>query len=284
MSRITVLLLGLILFGQPKAGLSPEVAGQEPATQKVLVITVRPTVTVQDSLVPVGTVATLSGGTHALRKKVAELDLVELTPGGSSVVIGKDQISIRLQIAGIDRDLFQIEGKKVVVTPASQELTEETLVATASQLVRRRLPRYADDVNILLAMPVKIPNFPIGLKDRIHLEAEFPPGNEVLGLIQVTVAVFKNGERLANIPVCLNVSYLQRASAADMEAEAARPILIKGHDMVRLVARIGRMRIMARGEALQEGRLGEVIRVRNVDSDKIVSGRIAEAGMVEVDY
>src|SRR5579864_7203055 len=132
---IVILILGLVLLGRSKPGSLPAAAGQE-APSNVLVISLRPALTTRETLVQVGNVASLSGGTYALRKKVADLDLVELVPGGPSLVIGKEQVSIRLQIAGIDRDLFRMEGKKVVVTPASQELTEDSLVEAASQLVR----------------------------------------------------------------------------------------------------------------------------------------------------
>jgi Chaperone for flagella basal body P-ring formation len=276
---ISFLIMGLALSHVQAA--VPEADAQEP---DILVVNLRPAVTARESLIQVGTVATLSGGTQSIRKKAAELDLIELAPGAASLVIGREQISIRLQIAGFDSRRFRIEGKKVTVSPAAEVVTEDSLVSVAGQLVQRRLPKYADNVSILLAMPVEVPTLAIGSKDRIHLEAELPQGKEPLGLIRVPVIVFKNGERLASIPVNLNVSYVQRASAAEMDAEAEHPILIKGHDLVRLVARIGDIRVMARAEALQEGRAGEVIRVRNIDSDKIVSGRVAEAGVVEVDY
>jgi flagella basal body P-ring formation protein FlgA len=66
--------------------------------------------------------------------------------------------------------------------------------------------------------------------------------------------------------------------------EQEQVILVKTRDTVRLVARIAGCRVTALGEALQDGRAGQVIRVRNVDSRKIVSGRVVDRNLVEVDF
>ena len=50
------------------------------------------------------------------------------------------------------------------------------------------------------------------------------------------------------------------------------------------VAKVGQLRLTAVGEALQDGLAGEMIRVRNVDSNKIVSGRVLECAVVEVGF
>ena len=62
------------------------------------------------------------------------------------------------------------------------------------------------------------------------------------------------------------------------------PPVVKSRDPVRLTVRVGGLRITALGEALQDGRVGQNIRVRNVDSNKMVTGRVLDRGLVEVDY
>ena len=54
--------------------------------------------------------------------------------------------------------------------------------------------------------------------------------------------------------------------------------------MIKLTARVGSLRVTAKGEAQQDGRAGEKIRVRNVDSRKEIVGRVVERGLVEVEY
>lgn len=77
----------------------------------------------------------------------------------------------------------------------------------------------------------------------------------------------------------------QRLTDADVEtAPQDLPLLVKARDRVRLIAHVGGFRVSAMGEALQDGREGQTIRVRNVDSNKIISGRVLERNVVEVEY
>ncbi len=74
-------------------------------------------------------------------------------------------------------------------------------------------------------------------------------------------------------------------SAGDVEddpKEAAAPLVRKG-EAVKLVVRLGPVNVTAAGEALQDGRAGQPVRVRNVDSKQVVLGRVAERNVVEVD-
>ncbi len=60
-------------------------------------------------------------------------------------------------------------------------------------------------------------------------------------------------------------------------------VLIKPRDIVRMVARKGSLTaVVPAGEALQQGRLGELIRLRNPQSKKIVIGRVVSRGEVEI--
>jgi len=77
----------------------------------------------------------------------------------------------------------------------------------------------------------------------------------------------------------------QLLGSIDVEdSEDANPVLVRARELVRLTAQIGGIRVVASGEALQEGRHGQVIRVRNIDSNKIVQGKVVERLVVEVDY
>lgn len=64
---------------------------------------------------------------------------------------------------------------------------------------------------------------------------------------------------------------------------ADEPMLIEARDLVRLTARKGNLTLtMPAAEALQGGRMGDFIRVRNPSSGKIIIGRVVAAGEVEV--
>lgn len=77
----------------------------------------------------------------------------------------------------------------------------------------------------------------------------------------------------------------QVISAADVEFGAEdNPVLVKQRDVVKMLVRAGGLRIAASGEALQDGRAGQMIRVRNVDSQNIVLGRVVDRSVVEIRF
>lgn len=74
-------------------------------------------------------------------------------------------------------------------------------------------------------------------------------------------------------------------SLQDLEAAGPEgPVLVKQREQVKLIARLGALQVTAVGEALQDGRDGQWVRVRNVDSKKVVLGRVVGRSMVEVDF
>ena len=50
-----------------------------------------------------------------------------------------------------------------------------------------------------------------------------------------------------------------------------------------MIAIVGHVCATMPGEALQDGRMGQTISVRNVDSNKTVSGRVVGQGTVEIE-
>lgn len=71
----------------------------------------------------------------------------------------------------------------------------------------------------------------------------------------------------------------------DVEA-GERPgggVLVRAQDAVKIQIRIGALKVTASGQALQEGRQGQLIRVQNVDSKKLLLGRVVASGLVEVE-
>lgn len=62
------------------------------------------------------------------------------------------------------------------------------------------------------------------------------------------------------------------------------PPLVNRGDVVRIVAISGSMTITATGMAKQKGSKGEMVRVVNTDSKRIVTARVTGPGAVEVDF
>lgn len=112
------------------------------------------------------------------------------------------------------------------------------------------------------------------------------PGDVVLDEREVVQrAVWLNLDDLAGKAVRRPVSPGEILTERDLVPAAAEsaPVVIKPRDVVRLTARTGRLiLVVPTAEALQAGRQGELIRVRNPTSGRIVVGRVIGPGEVEV--
>jgi len=64
----------------------------------------------------------------------------------------------------------------------------------------------------------------------------------------------------------------------------AEPVLIKRNQEVEIVARGKGLIVKAKGLALENGRKDELIRVRNISSQKIIQAKVAGEGLVEVNF
>lgn len=74
------------------------------------------------------------------------------------------------------------------------------------------------------------------------------------------------------------------AAGAAGPAGTDRPVQIKRSNRVKMIAKIGDLTISAVGDAMQDGRIGDTIRVQNVESKTIVQGKVISANEVEIEY
>lgn len=70
----------------------------------------------------------------------------------------------------------------------------------------------------------------------------------------------------------------------DVAVESPNAAVIRANDLVHLIANVGSLQVKTRGEALQDGRIGQSIQVRNLDSKNIVIGKVVDGSTVEVSY
>jgi Chaperone for flagella basal body P-ring formation len=154
-----------------------------------IVVKLRPTATVDEPLVTIATVADIDGGDSWVRQKIATLDLAEVAPNIRALVVSREQVAIRIQLAGFGVQRFRMDGPaQTVVKVNTAKLIEQT-----------------------------------------------------------------------------------------------EPV-IHTRDLVKIVANAGNLRITTTGESLQDGKIGQLIRVRITDSPKIVAGRVLDRSTVELEY
>lgn len=80
----------------------------------------------------------------------------------------------------------------------------------------------------------------------------------------------------------LPAGYVLKAADVETPLRTSEPPLVKRRDRVKVLARSGALVIEMSGEAQQEGRAGDVIKVRNISSNAVISARVLTAGEVEV--
>lgn len=77
-------------------------------------------------------------------------------------------------------------------------------------------------------------------------------------------------KRIINPGMAINGSMLEK------------PILVHHGTPVSIVARIAGMEVATSGQAMQDGRQGQLIRVMNLKSNRVVTGRVVDASTVQV--
>ena len=225
------------------------------------------------SVVTLGQVATLHGGDEKLRAKLAAVDLLERTKKDAAVTVTRLQVEIRLKLAGFTADDVLVGGAdKVVVGVAKKTVPAEDAVAAAKKALVALFPTMGDDLKVDLAQPIAVKLPEVAADDAVTFTAVPHAAGVKLGRVQMDVTIKVNAEAKLSLPVYL-----------DAKSTKVEPILVKARQRVSMVVRLGAMNLEATGEAMQDGRNGETIRVQNVASKKIVTGRVTGSGVVDVD-
>ena len=245
-------------------------------------------------LVRIGNVAQLEGGDAKLREALACLELAEFRGGDDRIVLNRDTLKFRLLLAGQDPKSFRLVGAaQCVIRKCTGAVTEEAILDAARKAVLDRIPQFAKNVTVKLAYPVALPALDYRATDNVCVHADFSQDQVPLGKTIVLVDVVVNGQKRALVPAMLEVMPSLPVGPAILKQSVQRSgplatdddaVVVKLRDHVKIVARVGEIRFVTAGEALQEGRAGQSIRVRNIDSNRTVVGRIVAPGMIEVDY
>jgi flagella basal body P-ring formation protein FlgA len=304
-----------------------------------VVVTLRAGAGVSESPVCVRDVASLSGGTAALREQIGRLDLADRPRAGKPLSLLRELVAYRIQVASIERERFRVQGAAVVqVTAGPPSFTDDDLLHAAREALLDRLTVPADDVIVSLASTPALPALTLSARDEVRLQAILPEPVTVPGRLRIDVAFVVNGQRAEMVPLLVDVKVYQSVALAARRVEVGEalgeecvryerravdaaggyltpkdvkvgqkarralpagqvipqsaveplnpdnPVLVRQRDLVKVVAHVGSLRVTALAEAEQDGRSGERVRVRNVDSRKELTGRVVARGVVEVEY
>lgn len=238
------------------------------AAEDVIVIHLRERAVVSRRHVCLRDVAELSGGPESQRQTVAELDIDDLPPTGKTRSCTRAQIVYRLRLAGIPAEAFRVEGaENVILVPERRPISRVQVEEAARRALIQALPD-ARSTEIRLARPIVAPLPELADDESVTFEAAPAQAIRGPGRIQVNVTIRVDGEHRLSLPVYFDLAGLPAMSTSDHAQ------VVRSGDVVRMSVTLGNLKITGTGEALQSGRVGDVIRVRNVDSKMVVTGRV----------
>ena len=302
-------------------------------------VAMRTTVDVPSAVVHVGQIATLTGGPRAVRSRIAALDIADMPSAGRSVTVSRNQVDVRLKLAGLEAGSYVLDGAETVRLRMKKQTYNDQGVLDAVRLaISEQLDAPPDELEIRLTQPIRFPVLSPAATHDVLLEPHLPELIQ-LGRLHLKIAIHANGRLVAFVPVLLEVRRLQTVartlhtvprdeifSKDNVElvtlpltdqfpanpqehvwGQAARrtlrpgelvnsqdiatakkekpPVLVRPRDTVRIVARRGGLTvIISSAESLQQGRLGDLIRVRNLQSKRVITGRVASRDEVEVSF
>jgi hypothetical protein len=244
-------------------------------------------------VIRLGHVAQLVGGETLVREALANLDLAEFRRTEIGLTLTRADVKFRLLVAGHDARSFRIAGAaQCRVKRSSGALTEAAVVHAARQMLQEQVAAVAQPLSIDPVGPVLIPALEMGPQAKVLLHADLTPTRITVGATPVDVHIVVNGQARGTVrawfevqPTTQTAVRLGFTQAPDHETRPAdNPIVIHARDRVRMRARVGESEVLAAGEAMEDGRAGQSIRMRNVDSNKTVLGRVLGPGLVEVEY
>jgi hypothetical protein len=265
-----------------------------------ILITLVAEVSVDDSVVTLDQIAKITGSTLDMRQRIAKLDIADFKLFAKCLTITDDQVRFRLLLSGLHATQFRLAGvHRVNVRESDDPISVRKIRACAESALLQKYPGDASKITIRLKQEFTIPLIYARPNDRVQYEGRAGLPLPTSGKSRVDVAIIVNGRTREVVPVILdvtapdapvvNVNNVMKPGPAPIRpAEFVpakqEPILVRTNDLVKMVAYIGKIRIETVGEAMQEGKLHETIRIRNLDSSRIVPGRVSAPGIVEVDY
>ena len=269
-------------------------AAAQSADRGVVRVTLLSGAAIDDTVLTLEQIATVDGGPTRLRQRIATIDIADVKPGNQEQSVSADQVRFRLILAGIDESQFRIVGAlRVQIRETGDAVSQRRILSEADAAVRRRYAGDGSRLSLNPARGVVVPLLVLQRNDDVRLDAKVVSGPPTIGeTARVHVSISVNGKVREMVPVLFEVGATE--AAPRFEPRAIRPVggttpappdavAIKNRDAVTMVTQIGGVRIEAQGEALQDGRPGELIRVRNNSSSRIVSGRVEGPGFVRVD-
>ncbi|HVB88408.1 MAG TPA: flagella basal body P-ring formation protein FlgA [Candidatus Dormibacteraeota bacterium] len=158
-----------------------------------------------------------------------------------------------------------------VILSADVSVSENNPKLQVTQ-IQRAADHSGSRVLVWVTSEPRVPRFWVGVYRPIDPDAK----ESARELAAVPVALQRNASAI--VPVSERMPITQR------ESRSLGPVLVKAGAPVQLVVRVGGMTIQGTGIPLDRGRKGDEVRVRAVESGKILVGTVVGAQIVQVSF
>ena len=297
-----------------------------------ITVIVAPAARVDGAFITLGQLAEITGEDQAEVDRLRQLKIGNAPAPGSSVVLTKELLGMRLAGTGADfSGIAWMVPDLVTVTANSQSLSGQMLMDKAIGMIEQQTGLGANSKDLSIEVLGNVQDFviPVG---NLTIHTSLPYGIHYSGPTQVVLVINVNGQFVTKVTIqCAVKLYRQIVVAAGpinageiltasslrlermdagklgagyfteinkvinlmarrsltpgmvvMDSMVNKPILIKRGTLINLVARIGSMEITTTGQAMQNGIEGQLIRVKNINSTKIISGKVLDENTVQV--
>ncbi|EIW15958.1 MULTISPECIES: flagellar basal body P-ring formation chaperone FlgA [Pelosinus] len=289
-------------------------------------------VRVNGAAISLGQVAKISGDDEKINQELRQLKIGDAPAPGSSFVLTKEIITMRLAAAGIDlASVMWSIPDRVTVIGDSQVISAQTLIDKGINAIRDQVGpnvKY-DDLHIFYVGREQEVTAPVGT---VALAASLPYGIRYNTPTTIIISVSVDGQAVTKVSLRFKVNLYRQVTVAARQVNAReifteddlryermdtgqiaagfitdknkilglmarrlitpgmvisdsmvnKPVIVKRGNMVTLTAFIGTIEVITSGQALQDGYENQLIRVKNISSNKIVFGKVIEENKVQV--
>jgi len=279
-----------------------------------------------------GQLAEISGDDVEWVNSLRQLKLGSAPPLGSSIVLTKEVLNMRLRATGSDFSgiIWKIPDA-VTVTTNSQSVSGQALIDKAVVAIEEQIGHSAKREDFTITpvgnmQDIIIPGGNVMLSSTVPYGVRYNTTTSVAVTVTVNgqlfskvglnfdvklynqVVVVNNQISLGEILTTDNVRYermeigrlgpgystnlskvlglaARRSLTPGMvviDSMMTKPLLIKQGNMVNIAAYMGSMEVIAAGKAMQDGCAGQLIRVQNINSARIIFAKVLDESTVQV--
>ncbi|MDD4336424.1 MAG: flagella basal body P-ring formation protein FlgA [Firmicutes bacterium] len=251
----------------PEPGLAPGVGDAIPelSVHDDMTIELLPSACSAGPQILLGEIAVLHVEDEALREELHSVGVGSVPLPGSSRKVNLGQVQVRMRARKIDPAKFVFAGaSEVMVEAAARRIAAQDLEAAAINAVCASTGHALSPSNFRVART----DAPQGLlvpPGEVRLEAQVAPTGADMAFVRVRVRAMVDGMEARSVLVWLEIT---------------APPVVAQLGAVTLVVEAGDVRISVPAVALQDGRPGQRIRVRNAVTGIVVQARVLDSQTV----